>query len=703
MAEFARRHFEQGRLPLWNPYVLCGQPFLGNPQMGIFYPTNLLSGMVPTWLLLSFNTVLHVFLCGAFCFLYLRRWTVHRKSALAGALVYMGSACLIGRLQFPPMILSAPYLPLLLYWLDRSIDRPRPVCRLGIAVTVALLVLAAHAQMAYMTLLCAIPYGLMRLWRQSERPECRRRFRRLARPALAMTAAGVLGVFLTAIQTVPAIQLTKASTREALTPTLANRFVLQPQQLLTLVDPHFFGHPATSDYWGGGNAWEPAIFVGWLPLLLIGYAVARCSRERLVRFWTIMSLLGLWLALGIQGGLYWLAFYVVPGVASFHDPARFLFFTTFAFAVLSAVGIDALRERTTWCTRRVCQLALIGIALPLIRYGQEWNPTTTANALQEGEGNRPAAYGGANTERLYLPEHSLYWRRFVTDGYSDYGAHDPRTIQTLRQTQIPNLPMGEGIAMAAGYEPVPISAVAGIDGLARAAFRRNEPTLDTLLSLMQIDTVALPTYQHTFDPGLTPRALRDAIGGTGRTVQYQEVGLPPSAAWMVPTARHIEGKMRVSAALTAPGFDPRKEAIVTGAAAADLNGAGVQEAETVRILGISETDVRLEVDAGAHHALLIYSSTAYPGWMGRIDGKSVRPVRADGAFLGLPVPPGKHRVSFVYQPTACRLGAFLSLIACSLCSAMALPLLAAYVRKVRNLQASAHPSAPKGAKGLNER
>jgi hypothetical protein len=666
MAAFAKSHMEHGRLPLWNPYVLCGQPFLGNPQMGIFYPTSLLSAFTPVWLALSLNTLLHVFLCGAFCFLYLRRWTVHRTSAIAGALVYMGSSCLIGRLQFPPMIQTAPYLPLLLYFLDLCVDRPRPLFRFGLAITVALLVFAAHAQMAYMTVACSIAYGLMRLWSVFGRRQDRSGWKEFRKQVCVLLGAGVLGVLITSIQTLPALQLMKASTREALTPALANRFVLQPQQLLTLIDPHFFGHPATADYWGGGNAWEPAIFVGWLPLLLIGYAVARCSQERLVRFWAILALLGIWLAFGTVGGLYWLAFYAVPGVSNFHDPARFLFYTTFAFAVLSAVGLDALRERTTWCSRRTCQAALVGIALPLIWYGQEWNPTTTVLALEAGVRSETVAYGQAKTERLYLPEHSLYWRRFVTDGYSDYGAADPRTIQALRQTLIPNLPMGQGIAMAAGYEPVPISAVAGIDGLARTAFRRGEPNLDGLLSIMQVGNLALPAFQHTFDPGLAPQNLTAL---PGRVAQFQAVGLPPAKAWMVRSARHIEGKMRVSAAMTAPGFDPRREAIVTGRGAETMVSSG-RVSGSVALLDLSETGARMRVDAGPTVGYLVYSSTAYPGWTGRIDGSIVRPVRTDGAFLGMPIPPGKHDVAFEYRPGACRMGGFLSLAATAVCVAL---------------------------------
>ena len=82
----------------------------------------------------------------------------------------------------------------------------------------------------------------------------------------------------------------------------------------------------------------------------------------------------------------------------------------------------------------------------------------------------------------------------------------------------------------------------------------------------------------------------------------------------------------------------------------------------------------MRVDAGSHPAYLVYASTAYPGWTGWIDGKSVSPLRTDGAFLGLPIPPGRHDVTFEYRPAICRLGAFVSLVAAGLCAAMMVPI-----------------------------
>ena len=41
-----------------------------------------------------------------------------------GAITFMCSACIVSRLQFPTMVQSAPYLPLILIFVDRCIEQP---------------------------------------------------------------------------------------------------------------------------------------------------------------------------------------------------------------------------------------------------------------------------------------------------------------------------------------------------------------------------------------------------------------------------------------------------------------------------------------------------------------------------------------------------------------------------------------------------
>ncbi len=711
MLRFVRGALHQGQLPLWNPYMLCGQPYVGNPQTALFYPITALLPFVPVWLFLSLNSLLHVFLSGAFTYRFLQRWTLRRVSALSGALVYMGSACLLGRLQFPPMIQTAAYFPLVLACLDACIDTPGPRAGFSLAAVVGLTLLAAHPQVAYLIFACALCYAWMRLWathRQAQRAKetakdpvytkgiqksifAPVRVLHGSQPLHWMLIAGTLGLLLAAAQLLPALQLLHESPREEMTFWQANRFVLEPVQLLTLIAPHFLGHPATADYWGSGNAWEPALFVGWLPLFLIGYAVARCNREGLVRYWAIVALLGIWLALGNTGGLYWIAFHIVPGLSHFHDPARFLLLTIFAFAVLTGVGLDALRLRRGNLPVSLGALALI--AVPLVWYGPEWNPTVPPQELA----NRPAvvpvlqqvtASGSPDAGRIYLPEHERFWKRYITAGYMDYGPSDARTLHAFLDTLMPNLGMRYRLESASAYEPVPVAAMADLDGLARTALRRGQPNLARLLGLLNVDVVVLPKELRLADPELRPLPTSAASRNLSLWVPLR----PLPRAWMVRRTRRVQGRLRISAALAAPDFQPSDLAIVSGgtppqtpwerhsprqdhidSTRADLEWGTFSEdaglPAPVSIQACSARSIELRADAGPAPAFLVYSGTAYPGWKAKVDGRPSPVYRTDGALMGIYLTPGHHTVRLFYSPDSFRVGLYLSLAACAILAA----------------------------------
>jgi len=65
MRWFTAVELRNGRLPLWNPYNASGEPWLANPQTGVFYP--------PTWLF-------------AACVQYRRLVSVAGSSPCSGAL-----------------------------------------------------------------------------------------------------------------------------------------------------------------------------------------------------------------------------------------------------------------------------------------------------------------------------------------------------------------------------------------------------------------------------------------------------------------------------------------------------------------------------------------------------------------------------------------------------------------------------------------
>jgi len=109
-----------------------------------------------------------------------------------------------------------------------------------------------------------------------------------------------------------------------------------------------------------------------------------------------------------------------------------------------------------------------------------------------------------------------------------------------------------------------------------------------------------------------------------------------------------------------PAFDPRQLVLLEPGAAA----APAPAALSGEVLGMdypNPNEVLLEVKASASGFLLL-SDVFYPGWRAFIDGQEVPVLRANYLFRALALPPGNHRVRFVFRPTAWEVTLAISLL-----------------------------------------
>jgi hypothetical protein len=85
-----------GSIPLWNPMIMGGLPFLAVVTHGdILYPTALLRYFLPVHVVMNLAFVLHYILAGWFMYLFLRRFAVSWAGAVTGALAYQLSGIMI--------------------------------------------------------------------------------------------------------------------------------------------------------------------------------------------------------------------------------------------------------------------------------------------------------------------------------------------------------------------------------------------------------------------------------------------------------------------------------------------------------------------------------------------------------------------------------------------------------------------------------
>ncbi|NOX47216.1 MAG: YfhO family protein, partial [Chlorobi bacterium] len=104
-------------LPLWNPYQHCGYPIHADPQSSVWYPITWFFGYVFGYSIyvLSIDFTLHIFLAGSGMFLLGKKMGFQEKVALIMGVAYMFSGFLVGNAQHFMWIISATWIPFILY------------------------------------------------------------------------------------------------------------------------------------------------------------------------------------------------------------------------------------------------------------------------------------------------------------------------------------------------------------------------------------------------------------------------------------------------------------------------------------------------------------------------------------------------------------------------------------------------------------
>ena len=167
-----QRALAGGEIPLWNPQVFTGIPFLAAGQSSALYPLSLLFYILPLDAAYGWFTALQLAIAGVNLYILGRVLRLRPVAALYGGVVFQFSGFLIVSVVFSMVIAAASWLPLLLAIIEFIIRkqeekggssfRPIPYVIAGAAV-VGLVALAGHPEFFYYTLLVAGMYSAARL------------------------------------------------------------------------------------------------------------------------------------------------------------------------------------------------------------------------------------------------------------------------------------------------------------------------------------------------------------------------------------------------------------------------------------------------------------------------------------------------------------------------------------------------------------
>jgi Bacterial membrane protein YfhO len=704
-------------LPLWDPYIMAGRPFIGNGQSAVFSPFSLPTYVLPKRPAPALTAALKLFVAGFGTFLLARALGIGFAGALLAGLVYGFGQSTVDWVKWPETSVRVllPWTLLSTECVIRS--RARAVPAAGLAAVIALVYLGGHPETSYYVLALAAAYALFRLterWRAGEPPW---------RPAGALGLSLIGGTALAAIAIAPFVELLLHSSDLELRE-LFGRDRIPSEHLLAVVLPTYWGRPTQTELLSRTLMLNHAFYAGAIPLLLAAVALTRPTPRRAAA--AVLAIGALCATVGLEP--FFSVAQALPGTAR---TDRLVFPFLLAVALLAGAGLEDLMRLRLPALRRRAALALaaLSLCLPFVyvlladgvamdrladaarvawRFSApapgladtaradvihlaallEWLPVAAAGAAivalraqrrigatlfaalalvaTAGDlctvsmGSKPAvtvpqAVQPATGATRFLQSHRP--TRFVGLAGSDL----PSMLPPLSM----NVSMRYGLQDARGYDfPIVERYTYLFNHTVNGAFpapsfyQFHVPVPDDRalrgLGLMSVGYL----LEDPRSPPLTEPALALVYNGPDARVYRNRHALP--RAFLVSAQRTVVSGDQALAAVASPSFDGRRTAITEERVGGLGAGAGAPGSAAI----ISYQAERVVVRAhAARPALLVLTDTHFPGWRAEVDGHEVPIHRADYLFRAVRVPAGEHEVVFEYEPSAFRIGAGVSALA----------------------------------------
>ena len=343
---FAARELRAGRWPGWNPFV-----FEGSFALPYFHVLDLLHLLQSDPATVSFLLTLQLPIAALCAFALARDLHLGRGGAFAAGAVFALGGLAQSSLNLYVFLQALAVAPLIVLALRRAALRGGrwiPLAALALAVGLTTLAVEFVGQAILLGVLLGLSAGV--------------RLGRLVR--LAITCA--LGVGLAGVAVLPLLGFLPETERASgLTASVSLGHATPPLALLQSVIPNLFGSLADPvQIWWGAAFFERlpyfiSLYVGPVALAL-AFAGAPVLARRHRAVLLVVSILGLWFALGERGGLAPLVLKVLNVV---RYPSKALLLPYVSVAILAGAGVHALLHGQGWPRFARASLVLLGLAV----------------------------------------------------------------------------------------------------------------------------------------------------------------------------------------------------------------------------------------------------------------------------------------------------------------------------------------------------
>lgn len=705
-------------LPLWNPHISAGRPYIANAQNAIFSPFSWPAYILPFWWSLGFIAALKLFV-GAFGTYVLGRVLGMRfGGALIAGLVFAFGTFFIVWLSWP-LTNIFPLLPWLFILSELLVRRPSPLPAAGLAALVACAYFGGHPETTFHALFATLVFFAFRLLLRARNE--RQGWRELVRPSVTVVAAFVVGTAIAAVMLLPFFEL------------LLNSGDLERRQ----GEPSGFwprkylGALFLHDYWGRPTQQsdiEPFMQIrGWYAggLTLILATAALILRPAATR--VAIALYGIFAASMVvgTGPAFDLLTGYAPGFNSAHNQ-RMLIYCLFGLALLAGWGLDDLSGRvegrrrtlvlgaatliflvpfiwmigagtlTTDGLRKAIEVAWGFVDPPsvdpydthdvtvgnIVRMSAllQWIPLAgAALALVAWRLKRVRPLHAATFVALAFTVLAIDLFR-ANMGFNpaiptaDAAVPTTGAIRYLQQqrpnrfvglsTQFsfqplpPDMAMKFGLYDARGYD---YPAEKRYDKLWRRNVAPGVPDFTQPIVLATSTAAAIRALSLLSVTDFLQDPEEEPLEETTLELTYDEedgrIYHNPDAlprVFLVGRQQTVASEDEALRTVTAPGFDGRSVA-VTEKAVAGIPQSGDGRTGSASLVSYGAEDVVAKATA-TRRSLLVLTDVHFPGWKATVDGEEVPIERVDYLLRGVVVPAGTHTVEFTYEPASFRAG-----------------------------------------------
>ena len=709
--EFAWNTILDGGFPLWNPWVGMGAPLVANYQSALFYP--------PYWAYLVFYVIggikfmtwgmtvivaLHLIWAGLGTVKLLEDLGIGKFGQAIGGLAFALSGYLVSRAGFLSINATTAWIPWILYFSKNLSTRNKKYIWMT-GLVFGLQFLAGHAQTAWYTVLLG---GFWVSYWSFNQASSGKRIQDTLCGWIKYIGAGLLGLIISAIQIIPTLEYLLQSQRggeygyeEAMT------YSFWPWRFLTFIAPGIFGSPASGDYWGYGNYWEDAVYLGLIPIILATGIIIRAiknekpgstpevkniNQRQLVLFLVFIIFLSTLLALGRNTVIFPFLYRNLPTFDLFQAPSRFMIWAEISLAVLAGIAFDQLKRpegKALYWTRLAgagCFAILVGSVGAQIFF-EDINSTFITATLQAGitgllftvalllmpkdnlrtkkivwnyviilivsadlivagwmlnPGIKTEFYkvsqAGTRESRLFMPDRIEYYLKFK-QFFTFESFYPEENWNGLYDYHVPNINMLQRIKMVNNFDPiVPERYQIWMEEINKRDLFKNPQ----IIELMNIGGIIKEGSQGSINVINIPDSEESYLRLIGCALIAEN---ETEALDLI-----LDGKVNL------------RQTIVLETNRVPRSSVRCDQIQgEVKVLKQSPGYLQLNVDQ-KQDSWIFWSQTWYPGWKGRIDGKTVSVERANYLFQTIFIEKGKHVVEFFYKPVSFFWGVGFSLV-----------------------------------------